>query len=306
MTRPEASPSLSWTQHDERGSLLMLRLMAWIGLNLGRRIARSLLYPICLYFYFMVPQARRASRLYLSRVLESQASTRHILKHFHCFASTILDRIYLLNNRSELFNLHIQSDDQARTHRPDGQGTLMFGAHLGSFEALRAIGHQSPNTPSVALLMYEANARKMSQIMSAINPNLTQEIISLGEIDSMLHVQTRIAQGAVIGMLADRTFQNDAVRWLPFLGEPAPFPLGPFRLAALLRRPLMLMNAVYQGGNQYQAHFELLYDFSIPGLNRQEAIAQAQEQYAARLEYFCRRYPYNWFNFFDFWKSAHG
>jgi predicted LPLAT superfamily acyltransferase len=238
-------------------------------------------------------------------VLDTKVKAHHIFKHFHCFASTILDRIYLLNNRNGLFGLQILSDNQIRTHRPDGQGTLMFGAHLGSFEALRAIGHQSPNTPSVALLMYEANARKMSRLMSAINPELIQEIISLGEIDSMLHVQTRIAQGAVIGMLADRTFQNDEVRCLPFLGDPAPFPLGPFRLAALLRRPLMLMICVYQGGNQYQAHFELLYDFSMPELNRKEAIAQAQEHYVKRLEYFCRRYPYNWFNFFDFWKSAH-
>jgi predicted LPLAT superfamily acyltransferase len=283
----------------------MLRFMAWIGLNLGRRVARVLLFPVCVYFFVMVPQARRASRNYLSRVLGIPAKAHHVFKHFHCFASTILDRIYLLNNRSELFELEIRSDNELRTFRPDGQGTLMFGAHLGSFEALRAIGHQSPNTPSLALLMYEANARKMSQLMSAINPDLTQEIISLGEIDSMLHVQTRIAQGAVIGMLADRTFQQDEVRCLPFLGHIAPFPLGPFRLACLLRRPLMLMIGVYQGANRYQAHFELLFDFSTPGLNRQDAIEQALMQYVSRLEYFCKRYPYNWFNFFDFWKPEH-
>jgi predicted LPLAT superfamily acyltransferase len=283
----------------------MLRLMAWIGLNLGRPMARLLLYPICVYFFVMVPAARRASRHYLQRVLKEDVRASHVFRHIHTFASTILDRIYLLNSRSDLFKLQIESDNPLRVSRPDGQGLLMFGAHLGSFEALRAIGHQSPNTPSVSLLMYEANAQKMSRLMSAINPDLRQEIIALGELDSMLHVQTRVAQGAVIGMLADRTFQNDEVRWLPFLGEPAPFPLGPFRLAGLLRRPLMLMVGAYEGGNQYQAHFEVLFDFSTPGLNRQQAIEQALSQYVARLEYFCQRYPYNWFNFYDFWRLEH-
>lgn len=298
-----SNPQPDWTAQQERGSVVMLRLMAWIGLNLGRRVARWLLIPICGYFFLMVPKARRASRSYLNRVLGRPAGHRDVLRHIHAFASTILDRIYLLNNRSALFDLQIQSDNALRTSRPDGQGLLMLGAHLGSFEALRAIGHQSAHTPSVALLMYEANAQKVSRLMAAINPDLSQEIISLGEIESMLNVQTRIAQGTVIGMLADRTFQDDEVRWLPFLGQPAPFPLGPFRLAGLLRRPLMFMVGAYQGRNQYQAHFELLFDFSQAGLDRHEAVHRAQVQYVARLEYFCRRYPYNWFNFYDFWKS---
>jgi predicted LPLAT superfamily acyltransferase len=182
---------------------------------------------------------------------------------------------------------------------------LMLGAHLGSFEALRAVGHENhPDTP-LALLMYEENAQKLGQLMAAINPAVTQEIIALGKFDSMLQVQSRIAQGAIIGMLADRTFQNDETSWLPFLGQPAPFPLGPFRLASLLRRPLLLMLGAYQGGNHYEIHFELLFDFSQTGLGRQDAIDAALAQYVSRLEHYCKAYPYNWFNFYDFWKSDH-
>lgn len=299
----DSSRSASWTQQKERGSVFLLRLMAWIGLHLGRRVARLVLYPICLYFLLFAPRAQCASRIYLDRVLGRPASWRDVFRHIHTFASTILDRIYLLNDRLDLFDLHVHHEELVLQASASGDGRLMLGAHMGSFESVRAVGHQHPDAPPVALLMYEANAQKLSQLMAAINPVARQEIIALGERDAMLQVQTRLSQGAIIGMLADRTFQDNEVVWLPFLGTPAPFPLGAFRLAALLRRPLLLMLGIYRGGRRYDIHFELLFDFSQPDLDRREAATQALAQYVARLEHYCRTYPYNWFNFYDFWRS---
>lgn len=295
----------SWTRQPERGSVALMRLIAWIGLHLGRPTARAILYPICLYFMWFAPAPRRAGRAYLARALGRPASWGEQFRHIHTFASTILDRIFLLNERLDLFEFHLHGEALARQASQGGQGRLVLGAHMGSFEAVRAIGHQVPDAPPVALLMYEANAQKMRRVLGAINPNLTQEIIALGEFDAMLRVQTRLAEGAFIGMLADRSFQSDEVRWLPFLGAPAPFPLGPFRLAALLRRPLLLMLGLYQGGRRYDIHFELLADFSQPGLDRQQAVEQALAHYVARLEHYCRASPYNWFNFYDFWNTGH-
>lgn len=295
----------SWTRQPERGSVALMRLIAWIGLHLGRPAARAILYPICLYFMCFAPAPRRAGRAYLARALGRPARWREQFRHIHTFASTILDRIFLLNERLDLFEFRLYGEELARLASEAGQGRLVLGAHLGSFEAVRAIGHHVPAAPPVALLMYEANAQKMRRVLGAINPNLTQEIIALGELDAMLRVQTRLAEGAFIGMLADRSFQDDEVRWLPFLGAPAPFPLGPFRLAALLRRPLLLMLGLYQGGNRYEIHFELLADFSLPGLDRRQAMEQALARYVDRLEHHCRASPYNWFNFYDFWNTGH-
>jgi predicted LPLAT superfamily acyltransferase len=299
----------NWTRQPERGSVALMRLITWIGLHLGRAAARALLYPICLYFMLFAPTPRRAGRAYLARVLGRPPRWGEQFRHIHTFASTILDRIFLLNDRLDLFEFHLHGEEYARTAHQQGQGRLVLGAHLGSFEAVRAIGHRIPGAPPVALLMYEANAQKMRRVLGAINPAATQEIIALGEVDAMLRVQARLGQGAFIGMLADRSFNNgqlrDEVRWLPFLGAPAPFPLGPFRLAALLRRPLLLMLGLYQGGNRYDIHFELLADFSQPGLDRAQAIEQALACYVARLEHHCRASPCNWFNFYDFWNTDH-
>lgn len=300
-----AGRDANWTQQPERGSVALMRLIAWIGLHLGRPAARALLYPICLYFMWFAPAPRRAGQAYLSRVLGRRPSWREQFRHIHTFASTILDRIFLLNERLDLFEFRLHGEEHARQAHAGGEGRLVLGAHMGSFEAVRAVGHHRVAAPPVALLMYEANAQKMRRVLGAINPGATQEIIALGELDAMLRVQTRLAEGAFIGMLADRSFQDDEVRWLPFLGSPAPFPLGPFRLAALLRRPLLLMLGLYQGGKRYDIHFELLADFSRPDLDRRLAMEQALLRYVERLEHYCRASPYNWFNFYDFWNTDH-
>ncbi len=121
----------------------------------------------------------------------------------------------------------------------------------------------------------------------------------------MLEARDKLDSGYLVGLLADRGLADEATREHAFLGQPASFPIGPFRIAAMLRRPVFFMTGLYLGGNRYRIHFEPLADFSRvePGA-RDAAIVQAQAQYVARLEHYCRLAPYNWFNFFDFWQKA--
>lgn len=78
-------------------------------------------------------------------------------------------------------------------------------------------------------------------------------------------------------------------------------------MAAVLRRPVIFMAGLYLGGNRYAVHFEPLADFSdTPREERDAAIEAAIGRYAILLERHCRESPYNWFNFFDFWRAAPG
>jgi predicted LPLAT superfamily acyltransferase len=90
-----------------------------------------------------------------------------------------------------------------------------------------------------------------------------------------------------------------------FLGKPAPFPTGPMRMAAALRRPVIFMAGLYRGGNRYEMFFEPLADFSnLEGVSRAERAARVEaavRAFAARLEHYARTSPYDWFNFHDFW-----
>jgi predicted LPLAT superfamily acyltransferase len=222
-----------------------------------------------------------------------------VWRHFWCFAVCVLDRVLLLNDRLDQFDIHLQGDAELLSVRGNHGGAFLFGAHLGSFEVIRACGRALGDT-RVSLVMYQDNARKTNQVLDAINPALAMEIIGLGQPGAMLAVQERLAAGHLVGVLADRSLANERQLSIPFLGLPARFPVGPFRLAALLKRPIVFMTGVYRGGRRYDIHFEVLADPAMSG-GTEQTIEAAMQQYVARLEYYCRLAPYNWFNFYEFW-----
>lgn len=293
-----------WRQRPERSSAAVMKLMAWISLRLGRRLSRVVLYFIAAYFLLFAPRARRASAAYLRRVLGRPARLGEIYRHFLAFAATVHDRIYLLNDRFDLFDIHVVGEDVMRRHMAAEHGILLMGGHLGSFEAMRAIGRHHTDL-KVCMVMYAEHAAKLASVLAAINPTAVQDIVPLGQMQSMLELSERLDAGQMVGMLCDRNGGDGPDRVLDFLGAPAGFPLGPFRLAAMLRRPVVFMTGLYLGGNRYELHFEELADFSaVERAQRDAAIQAAQARYVGRLEHFCRYAPYNWFNFFDFWQAS--
>ena len=300
MSQPAAP---NWLRQAERSNNAILKLMVWISLTLGRKISRIVLFGIALYFVLFSPRARRASRQYLHRALNRWAEWSDGFRHVLYFASTVHDRIYLLNDRFDLFDIEVIGAENLHASLARQPGALLIGAHLGSFEVLRAAGRGKAGL-KIAMLMYEENARKINAALEAINPAATEDIIALGRLDSMLEARDKLDQGYLVGMLADRALGNDPTVDYDFLGEMAPFPLGPFRMAAMLRRPVFFMTGLYLGGNRYQIHFEQLADFSATSrAERDAAIGAAQQRYVERLNHFCRIAPYNWFNFFDFWQK---
>ncbi len=298
---PRETPG--WMRQQERSNLAILKLMARISLTFGRPAGRAVLAGIALYFTLFAPQAGRASRAYLKRALGRWAQWADGYRHVFSFATTIHDRIYLLNERFDLFDIEVAGAEALHEALARQPGVLLMGAHLGSFEVLRAVGRARAGL-KVAMLMYEENARKINATLEAINPRATQDVIPLGRMDSMLQARDKLDAGYLVGMLADRSLGGDATASHPLLGAAAPFPLGPWRLAAMLRRPVFFMTGLYLGGNRYQLHFVPVADFSAtPHDERDAAITDAMRRYADCLTHFCRLAPYNWFNFFDFWRE---
>jgi predicted LPLAT superfamily acyltransferase len=298
------STKQSWAAQAERGNMLALKLIAWIALHLGRRISRWILVPIVAYFYISAPKARRVSKAFLSRIPGQAHGSAAVFRHLYAFAAVTLDRVYFLNGRMDLFDVDIKDpDNQALGMATKGKGLVLMGAHMGSFDSVRSIARQHPDLQMV-LLMYEDNARNIKQLLSAINPQAQQAIISLGQPSAMLQVRDALSAGSLIGILADRSIEATGNASLSLLGSEAAFPTGPFRLAAMLKHPVFFMVGIYHGGNRYTIHLEPIIDFSsITPAERTHAAQQAQTRYVQLIEQYCLSAPYNWFNFFDFWQN---
>jgi predicted LPLAT superfamily acyltransferase len=296
------APAAQWASRAERGSPVLIRLMARLSLAIGRRASRVIVRGIAAYFLATSRSAREATRGFLARVLGRPATLREQFRTFFEFAATIHDRVYLLKARFDLFDIRVHGNELFE----DGRGALLMGGHLGSFESMRACGRELIHR-RVAMAMYGVQAQKLQAILETLAPGSGEDIVALGQVQSMLELQSRLEDGALVGVLADRTFNDEATIDVDFLGRPAAFPTGPMRMAAALRQRVIFMTGLYRGGNRYELHFEPLADFTaLEGLTRAERDARVREAvhaFARRLEHHARSAPHNWFNFFDFWGS---
>jgi predicted LPLAT superfamily acyltransferase len=290
-----------WASLPERGTPASLRVIAWIAVRIGRRAARLLLYPITVYFVITAHNARRISYQYLKRVRGDSAHWWHVFRHFHSFAATILDRVYLLRGEFERFAVTVHGKEMLQRQIESGKGSILLGSHLGSFEVLRALGVMQRGFP-LKVLMDTVHNQNITRFFDALNPNIAGTVIVPDRPDTLIKVKESLEDGCLVGMLGDRVSGGDKTTRCQFLSMPATFPAGPVLLAAMMRCPVILFFGFYRGGNRYEIYFEHFADEIVLDRDRRaEDIQLWMQRYAERLEHYAHLAPYNWFNFYPFW-----
>ena len=292
-----------WTERPEGGGRFAMWLLRTIGLTFGRPVARVILYPITLYFFFRRPFERRVSRQFLQRAFARPATAFEVLRHIHRFASTILDRVFLLNDRFRGFDVRMHGlDELNQSIRPD-RGVLLLGSHVGSFEVLRVAAAERPDV-NVRVVLDTQQTPALTRLLHAINPDIGRNVIdaSRSSTDIVLALGEAMREGALMTLLADRARPHEATVVVDFFGAPAAFPVAPFVLGAVLKVPMLLCFGMYRGGNRYDLYFEMFAEqLSLPRRARKAELRNVVQRYAARLEHHVRQDPYNWFNWHDFW-----
>lgn len=290
-------PRPRWLYQRERSNLFWLHTIVWIALYVGRPFARALLYPITAYFLVFSDASRAASRQFLKRVLRIRVGFAQLFRHYHTFAQTILDRVFVYTGRPDLFEMDVHGFELLEQRVAEGRGCVLVGAHLGSFDLLRTLGILDQGL-SIRALMYPENASRILQIFQGLNPQLCADIIELGRPESLIDVEETLDRGGFVALLGDRCMRDEKRVSCNFLGDAAWFPEAPARLARLFQVPLVMFACLHRGNARYEVRFELLDDFR----DRQSRdVRDVVERYAGRLESLCREAPYNWFNFYDFW-----
>jgi predicted LPLAT superfamily acyltransferase len=258
-----------------------------------------------LYFYFRRGPERRAARDYFRRLDGKPGSAWQAMRLIHAFASTILDRVFLLARGIDGFRVTTRGVDELHRHLDRGQGVLLLGAHVGSFEVLRVLATRRPDC-KLKLVMDKSKTPALTALLEALAPRLSDSIIDTarGGMDIVLALSEAAREGAMITLLGDRGRPHELMLDAPFLGTDAPFPAAPWLIASLLKVPVVLCLGLYRGGDRYDLVFETLAgQVELPRTDRTPVLDMHIRHYAARLEHYLREAPFNWFNFYDFWQS---
>lgn len=302
-TAKASAGDAEWMHRPEKGTVLGIKALLLFCRIFGRRGGIVLLRVIVFYYAIFAGAARRAAQDYLRR-LGQPAGFWGAYRNILYFAICALDRVFLVRGEVDRFVVTQNGMHHLERLRSAGRGAILLGAHLGSFEAMRAYGkHESL---AINILAYFHNARMINTFLETVGADFRGRVIEIDPRDSsyIFKVQAAIERGELVAVLGDRVGVNEKTATAQFLGAPARFPTGPYTLAAILRCPIYLTFGLYNGANRYDLYCEPLCEqLELPRGAREAAIAAHVQRYADRLEHYCRLAPHDWFNFYDFWRA---
>jgi predicted LPLAT superfamily acyltransferase len=312
LRQPGAKPE-RWASVQERGAYWGLRILAAVYRLLGRGICLAVMVPVVLYFFGTGRVQRDASRDYLMHLwrrghLHRKPTLWLSFRHFLSFGASALDKLVAWAGNVPFAKLQGESLALLDEVEASGRGVFVITAHIGNPEVIRAVAALSKKMP-VNVLMHTEHALLFNRLMkefSSASPVRAFPVTKVG-IDTAVILSEAIAKGEWVVIAGDRVPVAEAGRTIdvPFLGDLASFPQGPYILGALLKAPAFLLFCVRQGRG-FHVHFSKFADMiELPRGDRIGAIRRHAVRYAEALEARVAQTPLQWFNFYPFWNASH-
>lgn len=281
---------------------------------------RTLIYPVSFFYWIFVKDARKYAKEYQRRL--RSFTGRNIPKKISAyrqicsFALCVIEKLEGWLGKIKFSKIQYQNDDitSILTLLKEGKGAMLITSHLGNMELLRSLSDYNyqlvgREVPVYVVMDMDVNSN-FSQTLKSVNPKVSFNVISSKEIgpDSIVTLMDAVENGALVVIAGDRTSPNSKEKNLKisFLGEDAYFPYGVFLIPALLKAPVYFMFGLRSKlsifNPKQNVYIEKCHtDFNCPRSEREVRIIQCCGEFVARLEKYCILYPYQWYNFFDFW-----
>ncbi|GEM_PF-207333 len=237
------------------------------------------------------------------------------------FSYDLMQKVYAWSGKAGLDEVIFHDDDAAalKEQLAAGRGAMLITSHLGNMEFLRCLATKGETGVDrripVTVVMNLHTTSHFNRTLGSLNGRFTLDIIDADDIgmDSLEKMQDSLAQGGLVVLAGDRTSASAPARCLSvsFLGRQAPFPAGSFLLAGLLRVPVYFVFSLREAGSFFAPKYNMFVtksgvSFDCPRQERRERARELCDQFARLLERYCTAYPFQWYNFFDFWRFPEG
>ena len=300
-----------WSVQKEKGTYLGLKFISMIYKWFGRGVFSLFLYPTILFFFLFSPDKRQASREYLTVMnkelgIDKKVRWYHIYKHFTTFGYSALDKLAAWLEK-DLPIKKFQGAELYQELEEQGQGAVFIGSHLGNLEYLRALS-RTATKKTINAVVYTDHAENFARTLREISPEFDVNLVQVSSfgIDTAIKFREKINNGEILVIVGDRTspYAHDRNIDVDFFGRKAAFPQGPFVLASLMDCPVYLIFCI-DDGSGYSIYLEHFRDRArLPRDTRETELVALIQNYAQRLEHYCKKAPLQWFNFFDFWAKT--
>lgn len=284
--------------HQGIGRNWQYRFFYWL-IRLGGKQRGYNMAKIVSCWYVLYPSIRRRCRFYLDRRFpERRGPLRRFLdahRLIRTYSTTLVDRMVISTLGPGALAATCPDHDRLIQLASSERGFVLIHAHVGCWRVgMTTLSHFPKHVSIVKAPDPVAKPPDDPKDASEIDPRTG--------LQSAIQMTEALLRGEIVAMMGDRTFGSDHnVVPAQFLGGQVLLPVTPYRLASATGMPVLVMTAPRIGNRSYELRLARVIDVP-PGLGRNvRNYAPYAQMFAACLEQFVRDYPWQFFNFYDFW-----
>ena len=282
-----------------KGTTTGYRIFVFLIKTAGTRAAYMLLRLVAFYYFlFSIESSRHILSFYRNILTFNRTkSYRYLYLNYYRFGQVLIDKIALLAGARTNFTFEFDGEEHLRKMIESKQGGLLISRHVGNWEAA---GHllKRLNT-TIHIVMYDGEDIQIKNYLDSVTGPKHFNIISVkDDLSHLFYINEALRSGGLVCIHADRFRPGNKTLQTLFMGRAATFPEGPFRLALKLKCPVAFVYAFKESNRHYHLYSSLLKMYNIDSGDSADAILR---EFAEGLEDMVRKYPEQWFNYYDFW-----
>lgn len=297
---------MSKWQGKSRGGMAGYKFFIFILKHLGLSFAYFFLIFVALYFYvFARTSTKCIYDLYRNKFKYSKIKAIiTVYKNYFVFGQSLLDRTAFFAGLNPKFTFNFDGEDYIREMVNNKTGGLLISAHIGNFEIA---GHMLKRiNGKIHIVLYDAEHQKIKEYFSEIFDEKFAHMIPIkNDMSHIYEIQKAFENKEIVCMHGDRFLPGNKTISAELFGKEANFPSGPLYLAAKFQIPVSYVYAMREKNKHYHFYATEPKLYKYPGnlKIRDLKLKEMVKDYVNSLEVMMRKYPEQWFNYYDFWSK---
>ncbi|HET8737735.1 MAG TPA: lipid A biosynthesis acyltransferase [Pricia sp.] len=282
-----------------RGTLLGYQIYIFFLRKLGIGTAYFVLRFVIVYYVLFSPKSNRDIYTYFRKRhgYSKWDSIRNIYQSYYTFGQTLTDKVAISTGLRDRFTYSHNGIEHIDNLLKRNQGGILISGHVGNFEISHYFLEDRYSISKISMVTTHAEHREIKDYMERISvKSHLKFIVVKDDMSHIFEIHTAIDAGGLVVFTGDRYMPGNKTLTETFLGKKAHFPMGPYLLASRLNLPVLFVYFM-KGSNR---HYDLYAETAEFRARDAQGLLR---EYTESMEGILKKYPLQWFNYFDFWKD---
>lgn len=282
-----------------RGTVFGFKVFVFFIKNFGIGAAYALMHLPIPYFCLFSRKNVRGLYFYFRRRLGYSwlKSSVSIYKSYYVFGQTLIDKIAISAGLRDKYTYEFDGEPLLKEALSENRGGILISAHVGNFELAQYFFNKRLTSDSISIVITDQDHEDIKEYLGKYIKQRINFIIIKEDFSHIFEIHAALSQNRIICITGDRYLKMNKFMKAELLGKEAKFPIGPFHIATRLNVPVLFVYVMREPGRHYHLYARRI---SVIEGNPQDLL----EKFTDHVSRVIKKYPLQWFNFYDFWEDA--